>query len=252
MPNTKRPGNETATLAAAGSGSHDRLVADAMSNRLSTALRTHPYRIAGVAGLVLAGLAWVMFGYFGVHTLFVDDVVSEAAPVFDAAPDPVSTEPVVAEPARPTPSPAADTPSDEETSAMVPTTTTPMEPETEIVTGTETVTAPEILTVYRGAFMDESRYSTSGQVVVLGNGTEQRFLRFEDFATDNGPDLNVYLVNSSTGDVSDYVDLGDLKGNIGDQNYEIPAGVDLDVYDRVVVWCVRFGVGFGSASLMAG
>ena len=109
--------------------------------------------------------------------------------------------------------------------------------------------APEIVTEYEGTFVDESRYSTSGRAVVLGNGTEQRFLRFEDFATDNGPDLNVYLVNSSTGDVSDYVDLGDLKGNIGDQNYEIPAGVDLDVYDQVVVWCVRFGVGFGSAAL---
>jgi hypothetical protein len=57
-------------------------------------------------------------------------------------------------------------------------------------------------------------------------------------------------VNSSTGDASDYIDLGDLKGNIGEQNYEIPEGVDLSVYDTVAIWCVRFAVGFGSAELL--
>ena len=219
-----------------------------MSDRLSTTLRSHPYRLAGGAGLVVAGLAWVAFGYFGIHTLFVDDVVSEAAPVFDTTLDPAMSEPVVSEPA---PSPDASTGSAPATAAPTTpaTTTSPATPETATATDAATVPAPEIVTEYEGTFVDESRYSTSGRAVVLGNGTEQRFLRFEDFATDNGPDLNVYLVNSSTGDVSDYVDLGDLKGNIGDQNYEIPAGVDLDVYDQVVVWCVRFGVGFGSAAL---
>jgi hypothetical protein len=59
----------------------------------------------------------------------------------------------------------------------------------------------------------------------------------------------VYLVNSSTGDVSDVVDLGDLRGNIGSQNYEIPAEVDLSVYDTVMIWCVRFSTGFGQATL---
>ena len=226
-----------------------------MSNRLSTTLRSHPYRLAGGIGLVVAGLAWVAFGYFGVHTLFVDDVVSEAAPLFDATPDAAMSEPVVSEPARPVPSPAPDAPTGSVPAAAAPTTTatttSPAMPETATATDATTVPAPEFVTEYAGTFVDESRYTTSGRAVVLGNGTEQRFLRFEEFATDNGPDLNVYLVNSSTGDVSDYVDLGDLKGNIGDQNYEIPAGVDLDVYDQVVIWCVRFGVGFGSAALTA-
>ena len=76
-----------------------------------------------------------------------------------------------------------------------------------------------------------------------------RFLRLEQFETDNGPDLKVYLVNSATGDVSDFVSLGDLKGNIGDQNYEIPADVDLAVYDTVLIWCVRFSSAFGEAML---
>jgi hypothetical protein len=84
---------------------------------------------------------------------------------------------------------------------------------------------------------------------VLGNGTDQRFLRFEPFETDNGPDLNVYLVNSAAGGVEDFVDLGNLKGNVGDQNYEIPPGVDLTVHDTVVIWCVRFSSPFGEATL---
>ena len=85
--------------------------------------------------------------------------------------------------------------------------------------------------------------------LVLGNGTRQRFLRFETFATENGPDVNVYLVNGSTSDASDFIDLGDLKGNIGNQNYEIPYDVDLDLYDTVLIWCVRFSSGFGEAVL---
>jgi hypothetical protein len=47
----------------------------------------------------------------------------------------------------------------------------------------------------------------------------------------------------------DFVSLGDLKGNIGDQNYEIPTDVDLEEFSTVEIWCERFGVGFGSATL---
>ena len=84
---------------------------------------------------------------------------------------------------------------------------------------------------------------------MLNDGTDQRFLRFENFSTDNGPDLRVYLtVSDANGDSGafddDFVDLGVLKGNIGDQNYEIPTDVDLSVYDTVVVWCVRFSTPF--------
>lgn len=56
-------------------------------------------------------------------------------------------------------------------------------------------------------------------------------------------------MNSAAGGVDDFVDLGDLKGNIGDQNYEIPAGVDLAVYDTVLIWCVRFSSPFGEATI---
>jgi hypothetical protein len=72
-------------------------------------------------------------------------------------------------------------------------------------------------------------------------------LRLEDFRSSNGPDLYVYL--SVDKEASDFVDLGRLKGNIGNQNYDIPAGTDLSKYDTVLIWCKQFSVLFGSAEL---
>lgn len=105
----------------------------------------------------------------------------------------------------------------------------------------------------RGTFRSRS-HPTRGTAVVLTGGGGERVLRLEDFATDNGPDVNVYLSTADPGAPAgafddDYVDLGDLKGNIGAQNYAIPATVDLARHRTVVIWCVRFSVAFGSAAL---
>jgi hypothetical protein len=110
---------------------------------------------------------------------------------------------------------------------------------------------PGQVTVEASGRFVSGEHDTSGDATVLGNGTSQRFLRFEDFETSNGPDVNVHLVNSAAGGHSDYVDLGDLSGNIGNQNYEVPDSVDLATYDTVVIWCVRFSVAFGEAELAA-
>ena len=220
-------------------------------------VRHHRLAVGLSAVALLAGFAWLAFGFFGVHTLFVDDVVDEAVPTF-AVPAAVADEAAVADrPGTTTPSATTDTASDADTEASpaagaTPTPSTPTPPAA--ASATEPTTpeptepaAPEIVTEFRGAFSSEA-HPTAGVATVLGNGTDQRFLRFENFETDNGPDLNVYLFDDETGE---FVDLGDLTGNIGDQNYEIPADVDLDRFDRVSIWCVRFGVGFGSADLMA-
>ena len=174
-------------------------------------LKNYKFSVPSAVAL-LALISWLAFGYFGIHKLFVDDRVSEAAPVFGSS--------------------AA--------------TTTTVTPDTAVTTAP----AGEVTTEASGVFVSRE-HDTSGTATVLGNGTGQRFLRFEDFNTSNGPDVNVYLVNSSTGDVSDYIDLGDLKGNIGDQNYDIPSTVDLETYDTVVIWCARFSVAFGDAELQA-
>jgi Electron transfer DM13 len=97
-------------------------------------------------------------------------------------------------------------------------------------------------------------HATSGRARVLELPDGRRYVRFDRFSTSNGPALKVYLSAVSAtgpGDAFDdrYVDLGDLKGNIGEQNYAIPRGVDLGRYRSVVVWCKRFSVPFGAAAL---
>ena len=83
------------------------------------------------------------------------------------------------------------------------------------------------------------------KVIMLSDG--KTFLRLENLKSTNGPDLYLYL---STGkDVSDIVSLGRLKGNIGNQNYEIPNGTDLSKYNTVLIWCKAFSTLFGSAKL---
>ena len=103
----------------------------------------------------------------------------------------------------------------------------------------------EIVTVAEGTFAGRNAHSVKGTAVVLNDGTDQRFLRLEDFESTNGPDLKVYLRAAD----DRYVSLGPLKGNIGSQNYEIPPDVDLDTYATVQIWCERFSVLFGDATL---
>ena len=86
----------------------------------------------------------------------------------------------------------------------------------------------------------------SAKVIPVSEGS---ILRLEDFRSTNGPDLYVYL--SSDKDAKDFVSLGKLKANIGNQNYEIPDGTDLSKYDTVLIWCQQFSVLFGSAELVS-
>jgi FlaG/FlaF family flagellin (archaellin) len=104
-------------------------------------------------------------------------------------------------------------------------------------------------TQYRGTFAGRE-HDTTGSAVVLSDANDARFLRFESFETSNGPDVHVFLARDESG-VAGAVDLGPLKGNIGDQNYSIPADVDLSGLDTVLVWCVRFSALFGAATLSA-
>ena len=90
-------------------------------------------------------------------------------------------------------------------------------------------------------------HNVEGVAKVLTLPDGKTFLRLENLKATNGPDLYVYL---STGkDASDIVNLGRLKGNIGNQNYEIPAGTDLSKYNTVLIWCKAFSTLFGSANL---
>lgn len=105
-----------------------------------------------------------------------------------------------------------------------------------------------------GSFVSRNRYSVTGTAATYQLEDGQRLLRLEDFESTNGPDLFVYLTVAGASDDdaaldADFVDLGVLSGNIGNQNYVIPAEVDLDRYDSVVIWCRRFTTSFGVADL---
>jgi hypothetical protein len=97
-------------------------------------------------------------------------------------------------------------------------------------------------------------HPVAGRASLLEIDEGQRYLRLEEFMVENGPDLRVYLSAApSRADPSsfsqDFLDLGALKGNVGDQNYRIPSGIDLNRFMSAVIWCRRFSVGFAVAPL---
>jgi hypothetical protein len=98
-------------------------------------------------------------------------------------------------------------------------------------------------------------HETKGLATVHQLPDGARLLRLTEFVTSNGPDVRVYLIaaadatDDATVKQAGFVELGKLKGNQGDQNYDIPADLELDKYRAVTIWCRRFGVNFGTAPL---
>ena len=117
--------------------------------------------------------------------------------------------------------------------------------------------APSMAQVLASGNFHDVAHKGVGQATIYQLGSGQRVLRFTNFETSNGPDVHVYLV--ATKDASDsetvrrsgFVEVGALKGNIGDQNYEISSDLDLNKYRAVTIWCKRFGVNFATAPLTA-
>jgi hypothetical protein len=176
----------------------------------------HPGRTAAA---VVALIALTGFGvwFFGPQFLFIDTQVDEALP---GGPEQVAA----------SPQPAGGE---------------------EAGTKQEKPAGPE--TLAEGRFMSLA-HAGSGTALLVELPDGRRFLRFEDLRVENGPDLKVYLSAARADGDPDahddvFVELGPLKGNIGNQNYEIPDDVNLSRYESAVVWCKRFSVGFAAAPL---
>ena len=114
--------------------------------------------------------------------------------------------------------------------------------------------APQV--VRRGMFRDaDAVHKGSGEAIVYRGPDGQLLLRLENFRVTNGPDLVVYLAKhpdpKSAADVEDggFISLGDLKGNVGSQNYSIPPEVGPEEFGSAVIWCELFGVLFSPAAL---
>lgn len=100
-----------------------------------------------------------------------------------------------------------------------------------------------------GDFMgvNDGIHNAEGYVKILTLLDGSQILRLEDFRSTNGPDVHLYL--STDKQASNFIDLGRLKANNGDQNYQIPIDTDFNKYKYVLIWCQPFSVLFGSAQL---
>lgn len=191
--------------------------------RRPTLARKHPRLVLAVAAVALVVLG-VALAAFQPWRLFTSTTVREVIPA--------------------APAPAAASPSATGTGTVGPSTSVPVSP-----------AAPEVLG--EGSFVSHE-HRTTGRVRVLRLVDGSRVLRLEDLATSDGPALHVWLSDQPVRegragwhvfDDGAYVDLGDLKGNRGDQNYPVPPDVDLQGLTSVSVWCARFHVSFGAATL---
>lgn len=193
--------------------------------------------IIGGAGLVVVVLAFLAFRP---DKLFVDDVVDES--LDDAF--------------------AAEVVDDStETTSTTTTTTTQAPTTTEGTGGDTTTTVPETTTTTEaagpiatvsGSFDGVGRYSAEGTATVY-ELDGQFVLRFED-DTDiqNAPDLFVYVLEAPSydgGDPGEFINLGKIKGNVGGQNYELPAEYDPTIHQSVLIWCQRFTTPVATAPL---
>ncbi len=198
-----------------------------------------PFVIGGLGGLAVVALA-----LFQPWKLFVDVTVDEAAPV--AAAPASSTSPTA--PASPGLAPAApSTPG----GSTAPSTADPATPTGAGTSGqpSTAVTSPPPSGLT--SFVSHS-HGTSGQLRVTDTA-EGPVVRIENLDTDNGPDVIVVLSTNEASNpaLGENVSLGDIKGNRGNQNYRIPATVDLGDLTSVTIWCDRFSVSFGAAELVA-
>ncbi|GAB2658608.1 DM13 domain-containing protein [Kribbella swartbergensis] len=186
--------------------------------------RTALIAAAAVAVVVTA----VALPLFQPWRIFTDRVVDEALP----GAVPISTQPSSATPptvSAATPPPPAKSPAGE--------------------------TRP--VTLLTGKLITHE-HETTGTVAVLRLPDGSRILRLENLDTSDGPDLKVWLSDAKVVpgrpgwhvfDDGEYHNLGDLKGNHGNQNYAIPQNLKLDAFRSVTIWCDRFNVSFGAAEL---
>lgn len=194
------------------------------------------------AGGALVILAAAAFGYWTISPLFISTTVDEAFPtsaaVIEAAPtadapasaagEAMAAESMAAE-ARPTAAPTAASP------AAAP-------------AGPVALSAGSFTTI-------DSLHGASGSATIYRLPEGGLVLRLADFAAQNGPDLFVGLSGHPMPRSSDevhqggYLELARLKANQGNQNYELPADIDLSQYKSVVIYCRAFSVVFSTAEL---
>jgi hypothetical protein len=204
------------------------------------------YRRKGV--LIVAGLLAIpviALGWWLAAPLFQDDIVDEAFPI--AAPVEAETPEAEVVPEEPMDDMAGDEAMEDDEMSE-----DHMDEDEEEMADEPTGPVAVLTAEVMGA---DAAHEGTGTATVYRLEDGSHVLRFEDFEVTNGPDLHVFLtpvteVQSDSDVMADgYLDLGELKGNIGDQNYELPADFDVESIGSVVIYCVPFSVVFATASL---
>jgi hypothetical protein len=207
--------------------------------------------LALVVSIVVFGIAWYL-----ISPLFVDARVSEGFPTLGYMPtrttDPIRAASTEAAAAMSTQTALALGFDVGEATAMM---EAAMTAEPELSDEVMPAAMNDQTKIYASGNFYDVAHAGRGLATIYTLADGARVLRFEDFEVENGPDLHVYLstqdpVENSVGvELVGAFDLGELKGNIGDQNYEIAADFDLSPYRSVVIWCQPFRVPFSAAPL---
>lgn len=138
-----------------------------------------------------------------------------------------------------------------------PTPPTPLSPTSGVPTPTPAPAPAGPVQLAMGTLISHE-HATTGTVRIVQQPDGTRLLTLENLDTSNGPDVHVWLSAAHvvegtagwfTAGSAEYYDLGLIKGNQGNQVYQIPADVDLSKYPSVDLWCVQFSVSFGAAEL---
>jgi hypothetical protein len=187
--------------------------------------RRHP--VAAILTLAVAAVIIPPTGWYLGSPLFISTSIDEPAPVAVASP--------VASRVTPSAEPSPVDPSVRPSPAPSPSPLPSPSPEHVERTGS-----------FEGA--DEFHFGR-GTARLVETGPGAFTVRLEDFAVRNGPDLFVYLSPSAEGYAEDAIELGRLKADRGNQNYEVPAGTDVAAARSVVIWCRQFRVLFATAEL---
>lgn len=176
-------------------------------------------------GAVGFGIVLLVIGWWLLKPLFVDKEVNEALPMASQIEQNI-----------------------EKTSDEKDKGTSEMENKTPTMPIVDKETSKQTAAMYEGVFVDgEPGHHAKGKAVTLLNG-DAIILRLEDLDATNGPDLYLFLAKPG-GKTSDGINLGKLKGNIGNQNYVLSPDIDLSVYSKVVIYCKQFSVDFGYSEL---
>ena len=189
----------------------------AWRRRWDRAARRHPR--GTIAGLLIAIAILGPLGWYLGSPLVLSRTIDEPPPVAAATSPTPSTAPATPEPVA-TPSP------------------------------TERASSAPPLGERSGSFSgaDEFHFG-SGTARLIETAPGVFTVRLEDFAVRNGPDLFVYLSPSADGYADGAIELGSLKADRGNQNYEVPVGTDVSSAGSVVIWCKQFAVLFATAPL---